>query len=652
MKKIVFLLIFTIGFTGIAETLTKKYFIPHIPAETNYWECYLVADNLGNTDSSFKLILFNESGNEVYNENINFNAFAHLEINLYSKSQSCISGEIEIEDSATGIFYIVYKNIEDGGTAKIKLQNSASPTIAFNFGSFINNLTWKGLALCNTSSSGTAVTFIAFDSNMNEIGKFEKTLPANGHSSFVLNSDSSFGTNFNWQDCVRVYAVATSSLSGVNISGVNSEKLLFGAAENTNVIPNTSTGTISGEYKIIAWNDLGMHCYDDDYSVFTILPPYNTLWAQVVKTGATPEVVTSGITVSYMFENNTTSVGKTNFWEYEQDLFGVNLPQDTGLKGKTLNDTMDADGDHFVAEGIPLTQFNDDMSVNYYQTAIITAKNAQGEIIARTRTIAPVSNEMHCSNCHNDNGADNIATGNFRTNILQLHDNEEGTSLMGSQPVLCASCHTSNALGTSGSEDHLSRVIHKKHAEHVQVGTNGCYNCHPGPDTKCLRGVMFEKGMQCTDCHGDMNQVADKNRNPWLDEPNCGDCHDYGTPEGSLYRMSTGHGGMYCSSCHGSPHAILPSSNPVDNQQSILLQGKPGIISDCSVCHTDGRTGDNPHEASSHPDGWKDDHGDYVEDNGYTSCATCHGSDYKGGWSGVSCYQCHDGPSGEGGDDD
>ena len=35
-------------------------------------------------------------------------------------------------------------------------------------------------------------------------------------------------------------------------------------------------------WRAIAWNNLGMHCMDADFSVFSILPPYNTIHAQVV----------------------------------------------------------------------------------------------------------------------------------------------------------------------------------------------------------------------------------------------------------------------------------------------------------------------------------------------------------------------------------
>ena len=33
---------------------------------------------------------------------------------------------------------------------------------------------------------------------------------------------------------------------------------------------------------LIGWNNLGMHCMDADYGVFALLPPYNTLEAQLV----------------------------------------------------------------------------------------------------------------------------------------------------------------------------------------------------------------------------------------------------------------------------------------------------------------------------------------------------------------------------------
>ena len=36
-------------------------------------------------------------------------------------------------------------------------------------------------------------------------------------------------------------------------------------------------------YVVLAWNDLGMHCYNRDFRDLAVLPPYNTLWAQVLR---------------------------------------------------------------------------------------------------------------------------------------------------------------------------------------------------------------------------------------------------------------------------------------------------------------------------------------------------------------------------------
>ena len=130
---------------------------------------------------------------------------------------------------------------------------------------------------------------------------------------------------------------------------------------------------------------------------------------------------------------------------------------------------------------------------------------------------------------------------------------------------------------------------------------------------------MYNGGMRCQDCHGNMAQVGNDftenfpltagdmdltKRVSWANEPGCQSCHtgdavnnlagDHPTvvaddgirvlqaytnaehPDGSqvaaiieapdsrfaenqtLYRLSQGHGGVKCENCHGSTHAIWP----------------------------------------------------------------------------------------------
>ena len=48
----------------------------------------------------------------------------------------------------------------------------------------------------------------------------------------------------------------------------------------------------NSSYKVLAANDLGMHCADIDNQIFSILPPFNNVHAQVIKMGDAPTLMT------------------------------------------------------------------------------------------------------------------------------------------------------------------------------------------------------------------------------------------------------------------------------------------------------------------------------------------------------------------------
>jgi len=519
---------------------------------------------------------------------------------------------------------------------------------------------------------------------------------------------------------------------------------------------SVSNITTKNGYTLLAWNDLGMHCMDGDYSVFSILPPYNTLVAHLVQKGDEPKKITDGVTITYESypsldgKLNTISHTKTNFWTYASELYKVTLAPDIGLKGEPTPSLTPApmkyDPTHkwWTAEGIPITPFDDDGTYNPYPMVKVTAKDSAGNVLAETITVLPVSTEMDCRACHASNsGYDDAKPSkgwvnltdmekDYRFNILRLHDQKhpaavaenydalvakgftylqdglEATAAAGT-PILCASCHKSNALpgtGVAGISP-LTQAIHSRHAgvKDPQTGqilndiqnTTACYMCHPGQKTQCLRGAMGKEGISCQDCHGTMSAVGSKTREGWLDEPNCQSCHQNGqryevavtnkltgtlreaidnrfatTPNvpmagKSLYRYSKGHGDLTCSACHGSTHAIYPSSHLEDNLQSITIQGHEGTIAECTSCHsTMPRTAyEGPHGLHSIDAWWVDEHGDYAEKN-LASCAACHGKEYLGSdlsktfsartfyteygtknftaGHKVSCYDCHNGP--------
>lgn len=173
-------------------------------------------------------------------------------------------------------------------------------------------------------------------------------------------------------------------------------------------------------WTVVAWNNLGMHCMDADFSLFAILPPYNTIHAHVVDPSG--RLVKSGASVSVTYEAvadpdgsiNTTSRGKTNFWDHVVSLFGAALPVDAGLAGKDMPGpanapkamTFQAAQNWFVAEGIPITPFDDAGRKNPYPLMKVTARDAAGNVLASTRIVLPVSDEMDCRGCHGSGTAD------------------------------------------------------------------------------------------------------------------------------------------------------------------------------------------------------------------------------------------------------
>lgn len=104
-----------------------------------------------------------------------------------------------------------------------------------------------------------------------------------------------------------------------------------------------------------------------------------------------------------------------------------------------------------------------------------------------------------------------------------------------------------------------------------------------------------------------------------------------------LYRVSTGHGGLFCEACHGPTHAEWPNSNPYanDNVMANQVQGHSGTIVECNSCHEGdlGNTLDGPH--GMHPVGdtlfARGGHEEMLEHGASgDDCRACHGQNGEG----------------------
>ena len=487
-----------------------------------------------------------------------------------------------------------------------------------------------------------------------------------------------------------------------------------------------------GKPTLLGWNNLGMHCMDDDYSVFSILPPYNTIDVQLIDAAGKLVKTGTGYTVTYEAvadpdgSFNSYSQGKTNFWENCATIYRAILPVEQGLEGNPMPGPAntprplhwDTTRNLWEAAGIPITPTDNAGHHQPYPMMRITARNGTGTALATTDIVLPVSDEMDCRACHasGKGPAARPAAGwvndpndkrDFRLNILRLHDqkhlsdpvyqsalsaagfNSDGlfaTVVEDSHPLLCASCHASEALPGSGRTGikPLTAAMHSLHGTVADPNTGlildnsanrgACYQCHPGSSTRCLRGAMGvavgtdgQATMQCQSCHGSMSEVGASTRTGWLEEPNCQACHtgtatsnagairftsvfdtpghmrvpanqtfatNADTPAAgiSLYRFSKGHGGLGCSACHGSTHAEFPALHRNDNIQNWRAQGHVGMMADCTACHASmpSNSLNGPHGMHPVGDSWSKNHADLARSVGLATCRGCHGTNDRG----------------------
>ncbi len=327
----------------------------------------------------------------------------------------------------------------------------------------------------------------------------------------------------------------------------------------------------------MAWNDLGMHCACPTFEGFLLLPPFNTLRAQV-------RGVPSGSTVTYALVEDTDTnlqsdpyfaswiknsqiLVKPTYANFQPVVGGKVM----GIAGKGLSGTMNYDSlsGAYIAAGIPAypitTKTSKDIMTDPlggpnrdpFLTANVTVKDSTGKTIATTSTVVPVA-FGGCCTCHLKlaaaNGYPATPAGSFQLlgvlhsknssgiNIAMIDPDGDGVG----GPVRCSWCHWDPAMGESSapgwptgtkllpgatftlkkSAYSFSDVLHRFHVQDQvvlsQYDSNiavNCYDCHPGNGVNCYRGAHKAKtAIWCVDCHGNLNQrvVTKQMAQPWM----------------------------------------------------------------------------------------------------------------------------------------
>ena len=489
-------------------------------------------------------------------------------------------------------------------------------------------------------------------------------------------------------------------------------KVKNGSAKGQVCAPDGGSGA-TRDLVVLATNDLGMHCACPGTEYFMLLPPFNTIRAQVIERGKEPKVLgaSDNIVVEYQMVENTDASLKSDpyYATWIENMpkygFGPALTADgkvQGLSGATLAGRLEPQAEGWwEVVGVPaypdatnsapadkiMTDPLGGPNRNPYLTTEIKVKDATtGQLLTETKAVVPVAFGGCCS-CHleltKDKGLEPTPANSFAL-MGQMHEKDSGINFATIDPdgdgkpgpIRCSACHLDPAMGETVAPGYpgykvskytFSNVLHRWHAESEAVKqydpdiARNCYACHPGNNVGCYRDFHAQKGLWCTDCHGDLNQRASEGQvdNPWssMTLPKCADCHqNTGEGGGTLnvfggdFLNSRGHVGqkVLCSSCHGSPHALYPSSLAKDNYQPLTLQGSADPIGRCDVCHTDqgNQWAKPPHESAGGTTGGSTGGGTTTVDPVQfltTTCLNCHGDKRSTVKCTNSKWQAHNG---------
>lgn len=219
-------------------------------------------------------------------------------------------------------------------------------------------------------------------------------------------------------------------------------------------------------------------------------------------------------------------------------------------------------------------------------------------------------------------------------------------------PSMPVEVHPAEWTETSSEDFHGNKV--------ALAGLVSCPACH---------GQNYQGGtseVSCFSCHNG----SGGHPNGWLNKTNekfhgaaiiaaqsygdCARCH------GEEYKGKKNSGGS-CFTCHNGP-----SGHPAEgwlvktNEKFHGMAASSRGLTACAACHGDDYEGGfsgtscktcHPSQSGHPAEGWlafADErfHGARLLVSGTAYCASCHGSDYRGGDAEVSCYTCHNGPSG------
>ena len=215
-------LLFTPAQAG--EFTTGTLILPHIANQWNTWENKLIVDNTGDIPENLSLTLYSNGAKVLSDHSIAVAAGQVVTINLNDYSTLNPDFGLIQNPSPEVALRQSYRAVQQGGMAEFILSDTVSKSLDFTFpAGFTDRLNWMGLAVANPGNDTASATATAWK---NGIPIATAPLSLEAHTRFadvlsgLFDSISDLGAD-------RVTIESDLPLAGLNISGLDQERLLF-----------------------------------------------------------------------------------------------------------------------------------------------------------------------------------------------------------------------------------------------------------------------------------------------------------------------------------------------------------------------------------------------------------------------------------------
>jgi len=216
---------------AVKQSTAGIYSIPHIAKREEGWITKIILDNTSPSNSIANITLYN-NGQQIgsYNFLVQGNGSKSIDVDTLAGDNVFPECGFVSTDSNNIIVRQSFLNIDEegGGTAEFLLKNNDGAFLKYTYPFFKpDDISWRGIAIFNPTNTEAIITISAYTNTYTTSVTTLTLAPFSRYKGMLYDL---FPGLPNYNHISRILLSSDQKLSGINISGSETARLLFGSA--------------------------------------------------------------------------------------------------------------------------------------------------------------------------------------------------------------------------------------------------------------------------------------------------------------------------------------------------------------------------------------------------------------------------------------